>query len=1554
MCILLASLLPRIENHSKASETPQYSLAKTMDTDQSKSELLTIISTLREEKASAVATLAAERQNRLQLEKVVREINTNEALHKKRVKFDAINPDDFLVTRDEHDVLSKNTTTNTCSFSVKIHDDPKPFLQALITDHTPEGKLLHQKVLEDDDSGIIVYWSFLADKMKASCDLLLRLNIEEDGDEIRIGVISVDEQDLEATLPFDTHPTSTKKLRLFLNDGMIVLRPLEFNQTSFMFTAIAKIGEVKREAASNGSLGFHMSVIGGQRYSNGNGLNIITTAAARASAVRKKKMGINGAESAKVGRLFSKLADLFYDRFKKEVVIDERRKEDFVKKIDSAPTLTEDEKIIILESMKLVEEASTKAKRIAGTVKESVEKFLHKPEGGGAGWAMSVARIDVPAEILLANLWFLDTYENKTYHKDTTICECWNNIDGTRGLQYSLSLWLPGGFNERLFESFITWEKIVDADGRRTLIIAFSPLHTYTGTHYKVEGANNMVEATSKGVYIVKELTENTCEWTRAQQVNLNISLPANMLDFLAKQQLGWANEYQEDYRRNGNEVDREIRVALARKMIERRGSPLMEDQLQVFKRCEELLGGGEAGWEALESTSQSVNMSMKYFPPKKGERSIATGKAVGVVDCSAEKVAAWAYDYCNNERMQVSNEEGNPARIELRAKGEFVFRQFWKSEEGKVVIAIESIDDEIDYGVRLRKTRGFVRAFWQVEDLPVRGGAKQCRATFVQQIDAGGSIPTWVVNKKVPQALSGVQGAIDEFRQDEKVDAASLGELATLIRERGQNEVYSEEENALLERACQTFEDDLKEGALKQLKSPDVFVKMMSTVVKEGDQAVIGKCVAVVDAAIEDCAAFELAKMTRVKMKDHYDFGGVEREEVALTNHSDLFYFVADFGIKSFARREWLMKSVWKMVDENTIIIGYEDAENDNYPIGAGKKYVRASATAFWKFERLPEMNGFPLSRVTYCQKADLKGFIPRFVANLKIVRTLEILSVMRKKFDKSLEIDVGRRAEIVKKIKREVETGGAEGFAQFEAMFEEKRGWERPSRSFGKADSFVKTEILGSHSWGKTTVKIKAEMEEVAAFFWDYGSRAYMEVSRDLERTFEENDEGGGFKKHVHRRQKMDSAYSSYRDRAFASDIALVKVDSETMILLLKPAWSQEESNGARRKSVQAHGSVILPGDVGFARAKETVAIRLRRSSKGRTKLDYACELDLGPGVSFRACKRFVERRLEEIADISVYFQRLMPLGDYGVEEGQALGHDLMWKVESSSKRVEKLKEVVEKSRALRELCLRHSWMKAMLTTALEGSLHMNSAVATKLACVSEVEGMQIGRNLVPSLMTEQLAEAGVNEWRVQNRAVKELMEAHVWFEPMAVVLGKGLVKTAAWGVMSRVMIGAILSVTDLVTDLVVLHQFWSGGDKFSGYRNAQLTSFAVSVLFQLAIVAIQNHKKSFWKILKEVLIVCTGIKAPYDAYKVAMGSEKEENTQFGPMMELTFGKFTEMFAEAIPGIIIQTSAILSTLESGENAVTTTAYTLLCERSNLISTVTCQTVRGVGRHCF
>ncbi|GMH91106.1 hypothetical protein TL16_g11959 [Triparma laevis f. inornata] len=1462
-----------------------------------KKDLIDLVIVERQKNTSLASKLSTEEAQRKKMAKVISEINEDETLMLKRKQLNASSVSVQPLARDAFDVTKGPKPgmlvrdINTKTISQIIHEVPALVLESLLSTTVDDSAGVSQTVLKDErphNDAIIAHWAFKVNKKSNTTFIfLLSLEVEKNdpAKEIIVRVESIDEEELDSTcLQVPTPPTS-RFCRVLLKDGTIIIRPKEFGQSSFTFKAqVGFVEEGERTISSTRQnrltfsdiLGTQKSKLGSDRQTSGLGTQKINV-----GAVTKQAKELFSSSSIKADEVFCNLAALFYDRFEKEESIDERRKKHFIDNIRNAPPLTDAEQGLIAKSMKIVEEVSTKAKRIAGTLSEPVEKFLyHQKEG--AGWGMAVAKIDVSALILFVHIWLFDTYEHLNNNKGVAIREVWHNLDGTRSMQFSMSVSLPGSFQDRI-----------------------------------CEGSEKTTLGSSRGVHLIKELSHNACEWTRAQQGDLKIpGLPMAMMDFVAKQQLAWSNQLKEQYRRNGKEVDRERRNAMAEVMRARRGKPLIEDQKAVFASCEELLGGeAEEGWKALESTSPEVEMSFKYFPPKKGERSIGTGKAVCVVDCSAEEVAAWVMDICCNESMMISKEEGDPAKLELRERAranertfatvkkmpfflhnrEFVFRIIWKSEEGKVLVAFESIDDEVDYGTKLKKIRGFLKGLWHIKDLPVRGGAKQCRLTYINKMAPGGSIPTWVADKKADVALSVVKDAIDLFRQDEKVDAAELSELASLVREVWADEEYTEEENAALQRICEKFEGSLKTRNWKQLKSPDPFVKMDSTF-EDGQSisrrlltpapstAVVGRAITVVDATLEDCAALELAKMTREGCKGHREFGGVDREVKKLNNHSELFYQSIDFGIAGFSTREWLAKGVWKMTDENNMVVVYEDAEHDDFPIGAGKNY-----------------------------QADLKGSIPKFLANSKIIDTLANLSKTRKRFDKSLDIDAGRRVKLSQVIKREVmsKEDSSEEYAldKFEALFEERKGFERPSRIIGLAD----TKLLG-HGWGSTSVDVRAEMEEVVSFFWDFGSRANMEISGDVERTFEEDEEGTGLRKVVRRRQQLESTHvTTHRDRIFTSVMTLQKINNDTIVLLLTPIWWKE---GEKMVRIRAHSAITNATEP--MNAKETVVMRFRRMGLV-TKLDYACEIETGSLVTKSTNRQFVERRLGEIAEVSIHFQRLLKLEDCMEHDGHAIGYDLVWDATSPWRRVERLQEVFKKNRALRELGQRHSWIKEMMAIAVLGNLHRNKPVETKLDCVVDSEARQIGKNLIPALMTEALAESGVDQWRVQNRAVRELCERHEWFKPMFVALGKDIVKTAHWGLMARVIVGAVLSVADMATDLFVLHQFWEGGKSMETFRNYSLASLAAHIFLQMIIVWMQNRKKGALRIMKETFIVVIGMKAPWDAYKVASGAEHEKDTQVDPLVEMSMSKSVEIFAESIPNIIIQTAAILKTLETG-----------------------------------
>ncbi|GMI01663.1 hypothetical protein TrST_g10375 [Triparma strigata] len=139
----------------------------------------------------------------------------------------------------------KNTTINNYRTEVTIHEDLEALLEALLGDETKVDKTLFQKTW----GGGVVYWSFMVNNIK-SCDLLLRMSVgRQDEEEVVVRVESVDEEELEsASLP-NPHSMASKKLRLLLREGIIVLQPLQFGQTLFTFMAQVDVGEVTKDAA---------------------------------------------------------------------------------------------------------------------------------------------------------------------------------------------------------------------------------------------------------------------------------------------------------------------------------------------------------------------------------------------------------------------------------------------------------------------------------------------------------------------------------------------------------------------------------------------------------------------------------------------------------------------------------------------------------------------------------------------------------------------------------------------------------------------------------------------------------------------------------------------------------------------------------------------------------------------------------------------------------------------------------------------------------------------------------------------------------------------------------------------------------------------------------------------------------------------------------------------------------------------------------------------------------------------------------------------------------
>jgi hypothetical protein len=745
-------------------------------------------------------------------------------------------------------------------------------------------------------------------------------------------------------------------------------------------------------------------------------------------------------------------------QFRQPGPIDERRKRHFVEEVmPNVPTLTEEEDTMLESVAGLEEELYKKGKRVKGTLKEGIDKFLWREEDNV--WAAFGVTVDKSAKGVLAEEFLLDTFESSEEHfknNGNLPRVIRNDFKGMRSVHIHCGVKVPAATN-RLFENWFVWKEVKLENGQTSYILAFMPLTEYPGGGFKDLSKDGFKLTETTGVYFFNEIAPNVCRVTRIQTVDLKFSgihktLKDKAIDYLAKKQLVQANTLQEKFRRNGKEVDAEVREALVERMKE--GVELKEDQKKVFGEVEELFGGEEEdekakslkrtswknratfrasfkgrmsfgklfggedkeGWGPLESPYEEVKMEIKYSQQMKGERSIALGRAYGKADCTAEEAAAWYFEYCGRERNTLGFQAGDLARLEVR-KGvqrrnekliasvkkfplllnnrEFVFRNLWKKNENdSISVGSWPSNDEIDYGGEIKNVvRAEGRGLLIATNISKEGGIAQCKLHFKQHLDAGGFIPLKLVEKKIPKQLQILHEIQETFKQDEEVDKAALENLAKIMRNEQQN--YTEEEKLAIRKGKEFYEKCKEERNFDDLQTPDERVKVKLAHV-DGASSGTALATTVVDASVEECAASEFAKLGNREHKRNAKNSGITDLNVVTVNPCTLFFiFTRDFGLPGFAPRDGRSKVTWFKQQDGKVIIDVADTDElqVDFPVKAGN--VLAKAHTVWVFEPLDPIGGVLQTSVTLTTKMDLGGIFFSSIVNKIAPRSIFVVKV-------------------------------------------------------------------------------------------------------------------------------------------------------------------------------------------------------------------------------------------------------------------------------------------------------------------------------------------------------------------------------------------------------------------------------------------------------------------------------------------------------------------------------------------------------------------------------
>jgi hypothetical protein len=318
------------------------------------------------------------------------------------------------------------------------------------------------------------------------------------------------------------------------------------------------------------------------------------------------------------------------------------------------------------------------------------------------------------------------------------------------------------------------------------------------------------------------------------------------------------------------------------------------------------------------------------------------------------------------------------------------------------------------------------------------------------------------------------------------------------------------------------------------------------------------------------------------------------------------------------------------------------------------------------------------------------------------------------------------------------------------------------------------------------------------------------------------------------------------------------------------------------------------------------------VRFSEVGQMKTDVEMmtrQEDLGKAAS----KKSVIEHLGMATDAAYYFDNLLKSTEAEKEDGRRFGEQLMERVNRRNvgdSKVEVVREYIAANRTLRDITEQHGFMRTLLYAVVMNKFKRRATNEGENISEEEARGWEIGSAMTAVMLSTLTAKHAVDEWAHQFTEVQEVMNEQVWVRPMLEEIVMNLFTNSKIGLKARVIFGAVTSMTDLLTDVYVTYMLWS--DEKFGYFRASLASLAVSIGIQMFAIWAGYRKLGMKKVVREWIPILLGYKPAVDAYRVATGAKQEVGVTGDPMMELTVMKVVEMFAEAIPGVIIQLMAI------------------------------------------
>ena len=285
-----------------------------------------------------------------------------------------------------------------------------------------------------------------------------------------------------------------------------------------------------------------------------------------------------------------------------------------------------------------------------------------------------------------------------------------------------------------------------------------------------------------------------------------------------------------------------------------------------------------------------------------------------------------------------------------------------------------------------------------------------------------------------------------------------------------------------------------------------------MSIAHVKGESSGYMKCEVIIDASVEEVAAYHFLFMSRENVKLNIREGVLVQQTLLNNNHSFDYLHVQPIGGFGLKNRRWLNRQIWKKNENGSIIHAFQDITSSKLLMDdkmTKHDYVNATNVGYYLYE--PEGNSDVSNggtKLTYISQMNLGGIFPRLVVEQGAAGMLSVFADRRKLFSKDYEIDLARREALLVKLqdvtdnKRGLEEGDEskiEGAKNIFRGFESAMGKRVTIETSNEFVAAVGRKVEGQF-WCKLSTTVRCGGDEVLAFLLDVKSRSLL-TKRDVE---------------------------------------------------------------------------------------------------------------------------------------------------------------------------------------------------------------------------------------------------------------------------------------------------------------------------------------------------------------------------------------------------------------------------------------------------------------------